>query len=105
MKLSLRAWCAVTFLLGLIASESPAAVVINEIMYHPASEKITEEFIELYNNSPTNANLAGWKFSKGVQFTFPSLTLSASNYLVVAADLAGFTNKYPGVTNVIGGWT
>src|SRR6185369_13520315 len=88
-----------------LAATGQAAVVINEIMYHPASEKITEEYVELYNSAATNVNLAGWKFSKGVQFTFTNATVRSNGYLVVAANVAAFTNKYPGVTNVVGGWT
>jgi hypothetical protein len=83
---------------------SPAAVLISEIMYHPASEDIREEFIELHNTGSTNVNLAGWRFSEGVLFTFPSVSLVPGGYLVVAADLSTFTKKYPGVSNVIGDW-
>lgn len=86
-------------------SASRATVLISEIMYHPASENIAEEFIELYNPGPTNETLTGWSFAKGVQFTFPAVALGPGNYLVVAADLATFSAKYPGVTNVIGNWT
>ena len=82
-----------------------ASVLINEIMYHPASENVLEEYIELFNNGPANVNLSGWRFSKGVEFTFPGVTISAHSYLVVAADVATFTSKYPGVTNVVGNWT
>jgi hypothetical protein len=39
-----------------------------------------------------------------VQFNFPNVTLAAGGYLVVA-DVTAFTNKYPGVANVIGNWT
>src|SRR6266511_1078053 len=83
-----------------------ANVIINEIMYHPSSENVKEEYLELYNAAATNVNLAGWRFSKGVQFTFTnSAVIPAGGYLVVAADLATFTNKYPGVLNVVGNWT
>ena len=48
-------------------------------------------------------NLSGWVFSKGFNYSFPSNTvLRATNYLVVAADLATFTNQYPAVSNVVG---
>ncbi len=91
-------------LMTLCCWESAASVLINEIMYHPASEDVREEYIELYNSGATNVNFAGWHFSSGVEFTFPDITLVPGGYLVVAADVAVFTNKYPGVTNVIGGW-
>jgi len=80
-------------------------VVINEIMYHPSSENILEEYIELYNLSAESVDMSGWAFSNGVAFVFPEATIVASGaYLVVAAEVATFSAKYPGVTNVIGGW-
>ncbi|HEU0039675.1 MAG TPA: lamin tail domain-containing protein, partial [Verrucomicrobiae bacterium] len=94
----------VTILVLLCCGNSAASVLINEIMYHPASEDIREEYIELLNTGATNVTLAGWRFSKGVQFTFPNVTLAAGGYLVVAADVTVFANKYPGVANVIGNW-
>src|SRR5688500_13635406 len=63
-----------------------AQVVINEIMYHPASENVLEEYIELHNRGTTNVNVSGWRFSNGVDFTFPANTIMPPNsYLVVAA--------------------
>src|SRR6266550_7333252 len=94
----------VTILVLLFCGNSAASVLINEIMYHPSSEDIREEYIELLNTSATNVNLAGWRFSKGVQFVFPNVTLASGGYLVVAADVTAFANKYPGVANVIGNW-
>jgi hypothetical protein len=95
---------------------APIAVVINEIMYHPyhlwdevhnlyEPENMALEYIELWNRSIEAVNLAGWKFVEGVDFVFPDVTLNAGQYLVVAADVNAFKNKYPGVSNVIGGWT
>ena len=81
-----------------------AGVVINEIMYHPASDSSQEEFIELLNAQAAPVNLSGWAFVNGVDFTFPAMTLGPGRSLVVAADLGSFSAKYPRVTNVIGGW-
>jgi hypothetical protein len=64
-------------------------VVINEIMYHPTGAGT--EFIELYNLSATNVNLADWSID-GAAFAFPAGTVvAASNYLV----LIGTTNISP----------
>ncbi len=79
-------------------------VIINEIMYHPSSENPQEEYIELLNTGTTNAALNGWRFKSGIQFTFTNVTILPGAYLVVAADLAAFRNKYPTVNNVVGGW-
>ena len=80
-------------------------IVISEIMYHPSSENVLEEYIELQNTGGTSANLTSWKFTKGVTFTFPNVSIPAGGRLVVAANLATFNAKYPSVLNVVGGWT
>lgn len=77
---------------------------LSEIMYHPTSNDPLEEYIEIYNAEATSIDLDGWEISGGVKFTMPSLTLASGEYLVVAADVATFSAKYPGVTNVVGGW-
>jgi hypothetical protein len=50
-------------------------------------------------------NLTGWSLTRGVNFTLPNVTLPAGGYLVVAANVPAFSAKYPGVANVVGGWT
>lgn len=82
-----------------------SGVVISEIMYHPSSENVLEEYIELFNKGASTVSLNGWQFSAGVSFTFSNVSIPANGYLVVAADLPTFTSKYPSVTNVVGGWT
>ncbi len=80
-------------------------VLISEIMFDPISGQPADEWIELHNIAPDLVNLAGWSFTRGVNFTFPNVAIPAGGYLVVAADLAAFQAKYPSVTNVVGGWT
>ncbi|HEU0011120.1 MAG TPA: lamin tail domain-containing protein [Verrucomicrobiae bacterium] len=80
-------------------------IVINEIMYHPSSQDVREEFVELFNAGSTNVNLTGWRISGGIDYAFPSnAVIGAGNYLVVAAHLPSFSAKYPGVANVVGSW-
>ena len=86
------------------ASLQGGPVMINELMYHPASENTKEEYIELMNTSSNAVDLAGWRFTTGVRFSFPAVVIPAGGYLVVAADLNTFTSKYPGVSNVVGNW-
>ena len=75
-------------------------------MYHPSSERVEEEYIELYNHGTNTVSLQGWQFSRGVSFTFTNdVMLAPGEYLVVAADPAAFSAKYPLVANVVGGWT
>ena len=85
-------------------ADATRQIVITEIMYHPASENLLEEFIEISNQGQVAVDLSGWSFTSGIDFLFPSVTLSAGDYLVIAADVSTFMAKYPDVTNVIGGW-
>jgi hypothetical protein len=82
-----------------------ADVIINEIMYNPSSFDDRDEWIELYNRDLVPVDLTGWRFTRGIDFTFGTATLPVGGYLIVAADAARFTSTHPGVTNVVGGWT
>ena len=78
-------------------------VLINEIMYHPASTNPREEYIELFNTSSNDVNLTNWRITRGTEFTFATNTIiRAGGYLVVAANRATFQGLYPTVTNVVG---
>src|SRR6185436_19340958 len=89
-------WC-------FFAWPSAAQLIINEIMYHPASHDPREEFIELHNIGSSTVNLTSWTLSGGVDFAFPTNTsIPAGGYLVIAGDRQTFTNRYPGVANVVG---
>src|SRR5882724_12100559 len=58
-------------LMALLAPDlAKGGVVINEIMYHPVSTNVLEEWFELYNPAVTNVNLSGWQMTKGVHFAF-----------------------------------
>ncbi|HTD85706.1 MAG TPA: CotH kinase family protein, partial [Candidatus Binatia bacterium] len=81
-------------------------IVINEIMYHPSSQNVREEYIELLNVGTNTVPLRGWRVSKGVDFTITNeVSLAPGAYLVITADLPTFRARYPSVTNVVGGWT
>lgn len=84
-------------------------IMITEIMYHPQSTNDAEEWIELYNSGFSNVNLAGWEFTNGISYTFPSgasTVLAGQQRLVVAANVATFQSTHPGFSGVvIGGWT
>jgi CotH kinase protein/Lamin Tail Domain/Right handed beta helix region len=80
-------------------------VLISEIMYHPAGTSDLDEFIEIDNAGDETINLNGWRFSDGVEFTFPERMLGPGERLVVAADLARFQANHAGIANVVGGWS
>lgn len=93
-------------LLSLVmAVPSRGDVVINEIMYHPESEDVREEFIELLNNGPEPVDVSGWQFVRGVRYVVPpGSMLAPGGVLVVCADPATFGARYPGIANFVGGW-
>jgi len=72
-----------------------SAVVITEIMYHPASDNDAEEFVELYNAGPEVVDLSGWSIDGGIRYRFPAdATLAPGAYLVVANDPDSVNAKY-----------
>ncbi len=86
-------------------------IIITEVMYHPyhpdsGAEDIGQEYIELYNRSSESVNLAGWRFADGIKYTFPDgVTIAAGEYLIVAADIYTFINKYQSNAKTVGGWS
>ncbi len=79
-------------------------VLINEIHYHPASENVREEFVELHNTGEKAISLEGWSLRSGVRFNFPKATVPAHGYLVVAADASVFAARHPGIHPIVAGW-
>jgi PKD repeat protein len=71
-----------------------AKLVITEIMYNsPETGTDSLEFLELYNNG-YGLNLDGFYFSDGIGFTFPSDSLSAGQYLLVAGHSSAIQNTF-----------
>jgi hypothetical protein len=71
------------------------SVVINEIMYHPPTNNVADEYVELYNAGATAVSLAGWDFSRGINFNFPTTaTIGAGQYLVIAKDRDRLISRY-----------
>jgi hypothetical protein len=87
-------------------------VVISEIMYNPSSSNTGGEYLELHNitgspvtlqdevsteTSPGNTitEVIPWKFSDGIDFTFPAnTTIPAYGYLILAGNPSAFTAYY-----------
>lgn len=81
-------------------------LLIDELMYHPASEELSEQWLELYNPGNVPQDISGWSFTKGISYTFPAGTVvEAGSYLVVASDVEAFGLAYPDVENVVGNWS
>jgi hypothetical protein len=81
-------------------------VVFKEIMYNPdwpdggSYTNEQYEYIELYNISTESVNLQGWKFTNGIDFTFPedtTVTMPAGGYILVVREPDAFELRYPSV--------
>jgi CotH kinase protein/Lamin Tail Domain len=77
------------------AGPAPAAVVINEILYHAPDDLDDLQFIELHNTGDAAVDLAGWKLTRGATFEFPrGTTIPANGYVVVCKDRGLFKKHY-----------
>jgi len=83
-------------------------IVINEMMYKPISGNDDDQYLELYNNGTNTADLSGWQFVAGIDYTFPAgITLAPGAYLVVAKNEANLFAKYPNLNaaNTVGNYS
>ncbi|MCF7669289.1 MAG: lamin tail domain-containing protein [Verrucomicrobia bacterium] len=64
-------------------------VVISELMYHPISDDVDDEYIELFNRGSNAVDMSGWRFTDGIDFTFPEDAIIPAGGYVVAAENAG----------------
>ncbi|HEV7926136.1 MAG TPA: lamin tail domain-containing protein, partial [Verrucomicrobiae bacterium] len=70
-------------------------IVINELMYDPISGNDYDQYIELYNKGTNTINLAGWQFTAGVTFTFPTnASIGPNGYVVVGKNTAELFSNY-----------
>jgi hypothetical protein len=90
------------------AKPKDRSVVINEIMFSPMSDNDLDEFVELHNRSAAPVNVSGWRFTDGINFTFPTnTTIPANGHLVVARNINRLLTNYPGLNaaNAIGNFS
>ena len=79
-------------------------MVIHEIHYNPSERGQPLEFIELHNHGDTIADLSGWRFDEGIDYTFPNATsLAPKEYLVLAENPELLTEFYS--SKALGPWT
>jgi hypothetical protein len=81
---------------------------ITEIMYNPAEggefDNQDYEYIELKNIGTTPLPLTGVKFTDGISFNLPGITLAAGEYVLIVKNQAAFVSRYnvPGGVQVLG---
>src|SRR5690349_2788235 len=70
-----------------------STVVFNEVMYNPAGNDESLEWIELHNQMAVDMDLSKWQLEGGINFTFPEGTIIAGGgYIVVAANKAALAS-------------
>ena len=103
----------VQFVAGTPLVAAQDKVRITELNFHPAAptpaeiaagftDKEAFEFIEIQNIHSQPVNLAGYQFTEGVEFTFPSVVLQPGDRTVVVADQQAFEFRYGFGTHVAG---
>ena len=79
-------------------------LVVSEIMFHPNAE-MRAEFIELSNLGNETLDLTGVRFTKGIDFDFPSGTrIDPGGILLIVGDLNDFEAAYGRILPVAGIW-
>ncbi|MFZ1560143.1 MAG: lamin tail domain-containing protein [Saprospiraceae bacterium] len=70
-------------------------IVITEISYNPPETNTDSlEYLELYNAGLSAVNLKDYKITKGVEFTFPDVTINSKAYLLLSVKANAFQNVY-----------
>ncbi len=81
---------------------APAAPTPAELALAPGTEAKHYEFLELANIGAEALDLTGARFTKGVDFDFPALSLPPGQRTLVVADAAAFTARYGAAPNIAG---
>lgn len=80
------------------------SLLISEIMYHPAGNE-RAEFIELSNMGQEPLDLTGVRFTKGIDFNFPTgVIIAPGENLLIIGDRDAFEAIYGETLPVIGVW-
>lgn len=85
------------YVYNLIYNHTQPDLVITEIMYDDPSTGASAdslEFIEIYNRGTSDAILGGLKITKGVSYTFPTDTLAAGGFYLLAKNATASTTFY-----------
>lgn len=87
-----------------VMANSPDAVVtFQEIHYNPPLTQ-DAEWIELHNQMAVNVDISGWKFTNGVDYTFPQGTIiNAGANLIIAKQPAH--SSWSGFSSILGPYT
>lgn len=74
---------------------------ISELIYRPNGGN-DYEFIELQNSGTISLNLAGVRFTNGVDYTFPSgVTVAPGAFIVVCRNRDAFLTRFPAAGSIL----
>ena len=87
---------------------------ITEIMYHPGlvppgntNDPGNFEYLELANLGSNSLSLVGFKFTKGIDFTFTATnrvtSLAPGERVLIVRNFAAFASRYPGAADRVAG--
>jgi hypothetical protein len=83
-------------------------IVINEIMYRPAENQRTGDWVELYNNGNIDIDLSNWQLrddnNRNIYFIPEGTILRKNDFLILADRPLRFREYYGLARNVIGGY-
>ena len=82
----------------IVFNNTVAPIAITEFMYNQPSVD-TLEFIELYHYGSTPAQLGGYEFDRGINYTFPTMTMLPGEYMVLTMNKAA-TDAFFGIDAV-----
>ncbi len=115
--LSGNTWSALTSANFLVVPAA-GAIVVSEINYNPYERTDAEvaaipnvnrgdfEFIELLNKHATaTVNLLDMRFTSGIDFTFPDVSLAPGERAVIVSELNAFAVRYGDSVAVAGQWS
>jgi len=85
------------------ADGADAALVFNEIMYHPPTDEAGLEWIEFYNQLAVAVDVSGWRVGGDTDFVFPAGSrVAGRSYVVLARDPARLSAVTGLASNVFG---
>jgi len=90
-----KTWIRMFLVIGIyafaISSSGDSIVTFNEMMYHPAADESTLEWIELYNQMSYDMDISRWEIRGGIDYVFPQGTfVPASGFLILAISPSDF---------------
>ena len=66
-------------------ARADSVLTFNEVMYHPATNETTLEWVELRNQMAVDLDISGWSISGGIDYTFASNTIIRGRSHVIVA--------------------